>query len=65
MIDSTKEAGWRKARDCSNGNCVEVAKQGDRYLIRDSTAPGVVLSVSEAEWQSFVRGVEAGDFSFE
>jgi hypothetical protein len=63
MINRT-EAQWRRA-DCTNGSCVEVAKVGDRYLVRDSKAPdGAVLTFSEAEWEAFVGGVKAGTFSF-
>lgn len=59
-----REVRWRKA-DCASGNCVEVARLGDHYLVRDSKVPdGAVLSFSEAEWEAFVEGVKAGDFSF-
>jgi hypothetical protein len=60
------ETRWRKARSCSGGQCVEVAKVGGRYLVRDSKAPdGAVLSFTEAEWLAFAEGVKKGDFSFE
>ena len=59
-------ARWRRAKRCTGGNCVEVAKVGDRYLVRDSKAPeAAVLSFTEAEWLTFAEGVKTGDFSFE
>ncbi|WP_127500090.1 DUF397 domain-containing protein [Actinoplanes solisilvae] len=65
MIDWA-ETRWRRAKRCTGGNCVEVAKVGGRYLVRDSKAPaGVVLSFTEAEWLAFTDGVKTGDFSFE
>jgi Domain of unknown function (DUF397) len=59
------ELRWRRAKRCTGGTCVEVAKVGGRYLIRDSKAPDVVLSFTEVEWRAFAEGVKTGDFSFE
>ena len=63
MINRT-ERNWRRARSCTGGNCVEVAKVEGGYLVRDSKAPEVELAYSEAEWKAFVAGVKAGEFSF-
>ncbi len=66
MSGSTEEPRWRRSGRCANGACIEVAKVGDRYLLRDSKNPEAApLSFSAPEWTAFVAGVEAGDFRFE
>ncbi len=66
MIKSTGDPEWRRAERCTSGNCVEVAKVADRYLIRDSKNPEVgPLSFTADEWDAFVRGVKADAFRFE
>ncbi|MEU4419549.1 DUF397 domain-containing protein [Actinoplanes sp. NPDC024001] len=66
MIKPTDEPRWRRSGQCSTGACVEVAKVGDQFLVRDSKQPGgAPLSFTRAEWEAFVAGVKAGDFGFE
>ena len=56
---------WVKSTRCSAATCVEVAKVGDEYLVRDSKQPQVApLSFTESEWVAFVEGVAAGEFRF-
>ncbi|GAB2613255.1 hypothetical protein Aab01nite_69310 [Paractinoplanes abujensis] len=56
---------WRRSSRCTGGNCVEVAKVEGGYLIRDSKNPDLAPhSFTEAEWQAFVAGVKADDFTF-
>ena len=56
---------WRKSSRCGNSTCVEVAKVGDAYLIRDSKNPeNDALTFTEQEWVAFVEGVKAGEFRF-
>ena len=56
---------FRKSSRCSGGSCVEVAKDGDQYLIRDSKRPEAApLAFTKDEWVAFVEGVNAGEFSF-
>lgn len=56
---------WVKSSACSGGSCIEVAKVDDSYLIRDSKNPQVSpLEFTAAEWDAFVRGVDAGEFRF-
>jgi Domain of unknown function (DUF397) len=56
---------WRRSSRCANNACVEVAKIGEAYLVRNSKDPqGAVLSFSEGEWKAFAAGVAAGDFRF-
>ena len=66
MIKPTDEPVWRRSGQCSTGACVEVARVGDRFLVRDSKEPGgTPLAFTKAEWDAFVAGVKAGDFGFE
>jgi hypothetical protein len=49
-------AGWRKSSYSGNsgGNCVEVADQGSRVLVRDTAdRTGPVLRFTEAAWRKF------------
>lgn len=56
---------WRRSSRCTGGNCIEVAKVGGQYLIRDSKNPDMAPhSFTEAEWVAFVDGVKSGEFAF-
>ncbi|MBM2618036.1 DUF397 domain-containing protein [Actinoplanes sp. LDG1-06] len=56
---------WRRSTRCTGGNCIEVAKVDGGYLIRDSKNPDSgQLSFNDAEWDAFVAGVKANDFTF-
>ncbi|WP_189080394.1 DUF397 domain-containing protein [Mangrovihabitans endophyticus] len=54
-----RDLHWRRA--CASGACIEVARRGDEYLLRDSKDPDAVLCFSEQEWFSFVAAVRAGE----
>lgn len=59
----TELPAWRKASFCASGQCVEVSKQDDMILLRDSKKTGGrILRYTAEEWQSFVQGVKAGEF---
>jgi hypothetical protein len=59
-------AQWRRSTRCGTGACIEVAKVGSSYIVRDSKDPhGPTLRFSPAEWHAFEEGVKAGDFRFE
>lgn len=56
---------WQRSSRCSGGQCIEVAKVADQYLIRDSKRPEIEpLSFTEDEWIAFTQGVAAGEFRF-
>ncbi len=56
---------WRKSSRCGTNTCVEVAKVDGEYLVRDSKNPNMApLAFTAAEWNAFVQGVNAGEFSF-
>jgi hypothetical protein len=49
---------------CHSGSCVEVAARDGAVLVRDSKDPdGPVLQFTAEEWDSFLRGARAGEFS--
>jgi hypothetical protein len=65
MIKSTRELRWRTARRCSGANCVQIAQDGDRVLLRDSKNPQIAPMVfTRDEWAVFAAGVREGDFDF-
>jgi hypothetical protein len=65
MTKPTEQPEWRRAI-CSGGQCIEVAKVADRFLIRDSKNPDdATLSFTADEWKAFVQGVRYGAFDFE
>jgi hypothetical protein len=56
---------WRKASYSANGggNCVEVGTVGRVVAVRDSKDPdGPKLAFTLAEWEAFLRRVQAGEF---
>jgi hypothetical protein len=56
---------WRRSTFCASGACVEVAKADESYMVRDSKDPeGPVLTFNQGEWDAFVAGVRAGEFTF-
>ncbi|MEV6346978.1 DUF397 domain-containing protein [Actinoplanes sp. NPDC051851] len=64
MIETTNGPQWRRSKRCSNGACVEVATDGDRFLMRDSKdRAGAPLSLDRAQWHGFLAGIKAGDFA--
>lgn len=65
MYDSLDKLAWRKSRASGTGNCVEVARRGGMVFVRDSkVAPqGPALAFTSSEWNAFLAGVSAGEFS--
>lgn len=54
---------WRKSSRCGTSTCVEVARAGDDYLMRDSKNPDQpALRFTSSEWNAFIAGIEAGEF---
>ncbi|MQA01872.1 MAG: DUF397 domain-containing protein [Streptosporangiales bacterium] len=56
---------WRKSSFSNPDNCVEVAHlAGGAVALRDSKNPGRdPLRFTTGEWDAFVRGAQAGEFS--
>lgn len=68
-IRQAEQPAWRKARFCQSGECVEVAQQKGMIVLRSSNRPRRIsvgprgrLYYTSEEWQTFIKGVKAGDF---
>ncbi len=65
MRSVTDNLTWLRSTTCTGGSCVEIARDGDDYLIRDSKRPDVApLRFSGEEFSAFVKGAMAGEFDF-
>ncbi|MEO3972577.1 DUF397 domain-containing protein [Streptomyces sp. CAU 1734] len=55
---------WQKSSFSGGGgeNCVEIAREGNGVLIRESDAPGTVIATDRAKLAAFIQGVKAGEF---
>lgn len=56
---------WQKSSYSAGGDgndCVELAKTGTAVHLRESDAPGVVLTTTPALLASFIDGVKAGQY---
>lgn len=59
----TEHSSWRRASFCASNECVEIAPHNGMIIMRNSMEPrGLVLRYTAEEWQSFIRGVKAGEF---
>jgi hypothetical protein len=64
----TKQLTWRKASFCASNECVEVAQSNGMIVLRSPNGPRWIsigsrrVRYTNEEWQTFVRGVKAGDF---
>ena len=67
MNHDRQSLAWRKSSASGSGNCVEVAVDGEEVLLRDTKQRGAgpVLAFTEAEWQAFLAGVDAREFTLE
>lgn len=56
---------WRRASRCGNTTCVEVARVGNQFLVRDSKSPEQnPLQFTAQEWEHFAEAVKDGEFDF-
>jgi hypothetical protein len=53
---------WVRSSRCEGGHCVEVAAIDGGVALRNSTVPGVALSLSAGAWQVFLEDIRAGAF---
>ncbi len=52
---------WLRSSRCEAGACVEVARDGNRVRMRDSSDPeGGMLVFTADEWGEFLRAVRSG-----
>jgi hypothetical protein len=62
-VEVQVEARWRKSSYSGNGgsDCVEVASNGDRVLVRDTQDRlGLVLRFNPTAWRRFADRVKTG-----
>ncbi|OJF12812.1 DUF397 domain-containing protein [Couchioplanes caeruleus] len=64
MRDRTEQTVvWRRASRCGTTSCVEVAKIGHDFVVRDSKNPQQRhLRFSAEEWSAFASAVKRGEF---
>ena len=62
--EALQGAAFRKASDCSDKSCVEVAITADVIGVRDSkdNGRGPVLAFTPEEWATFLTGARKGEF---
>jgi hypothetical protein len=54
---------WLRARGCESSNCLEIAREGDLVLLRNSTDPdGPVVTATQQEWAVFAEAVRQDEF---
>lgn len=60
------EAQWIKSSASNpNGECVEIARVGEEFAMRNSRDPeGPALVYTRSEIAAFVEGARRGDFDF-
>ncbi|WP_274561559.1 DUF397 domain-containing protein [Streptomyces spiramyceticus] len=58
------EIQWRKSSFStdSEGNCLELAQHEGSIVMRESDAPGTVVTTSRTKLEAFIRSVKAGAF---
>jgi hypothetical protein len=57
------EIAWRRSSRCGSTTCVEVARDGDHYLVRDSkNLDRPALRFSQDEWVEFLDGIQRGEY---
>ncbi|GAA2384679.1 hypothetical protein GCM10010420_03720 [Streptomyces glaucosporus] len=55
---------WHKTSCGGEGgnNCIEIARDGDRVLMRESSRPDEIVVTTPAKLEAFLLGVKAGEF---
>lgn len=59
------EIRWQKSSFSSGGDegqCIEIATEGGTVLLRESDAPGAVVTTTPEKLRAFLLGVKAGEF---
>jgi Domain of unknown function (DUF397) len=56
-------SAWRKASTCANSECVEIARERDMILLRDTKSPQTPpFRYTTEEFRAFIDGAKAGEF---
>lgn len=53
---------WRKSTYSAAGNCVEVAKNENVIVVRESDDPNRMIFTTPENFAAFVQGAKAGEF---
>jgi Domain of unknown function (DUF397) len=54
---------WRKSSKCANSECIEIAREQDMILLRDSKSPETsAFRYTTEEFRAFLDGAKAGEF---
>jgi hypothetical protein len=54
---------WRKSSKCATSECVEVTRERDMILLRDSKSPETpAFRYTTEEFRAFLEGAKAGEF---
>jgi hypothetical protein len=62
MSEPNTGARWQRAKSCSSGTCVEVARDPHEVHVRDSKDPeGPSLVVCVDSWREFIASIKRGD----
>jgi hypothetical protein len=62
-VHDNGDVRWRTSSYSGTSGCVEVGRNGDEILIRDSKNPrGGRLAIDRSAWRIFVAAVRAGEF---
>lgn len=65
MTKPTNHLPWLRSSRCGTDTCVEVTRDGDRVLLRDSKNPEITpMEFTLAEWTAFISGAQNGEFDF-
>jgi len=56
-------AAWRRSSKCATSECVEITRERDMILLRDSKSPETpAFSYTTEEFRAFLDGAKAGEF---
>jgi hypothetical protein len=61
-MSGTDVADWRRSTYCSSGGCVEVAREGQDIVVRNSTDGDNVVAFAPDAWTDFVQAIRDGEF---
>lgn len=65
MTKPTNRLHWLRSSRCGSAACVEVSRDGDHVLLRDSKNPeNTPMEFTLAEWRAFISGAQNGEFDF-
>jgi hypothetical protein len=65
MTKPSNHLQWRRSSSCGTNTCVEIAREGDVVLVRDSKSPeNPPLRFTQPEWIAFLAGARNGEFDF-